>query len=163
MRKSHLNPLPRHPEIFNRAFIFFLFGTIGAFPPIVWIPRINIQGILSLRHSRNLQSGIHVFASSLVFKYCGPLIEAFRGDEQGMIEPFRNDGLEESLSAEGQEKNMWFPVKAASPLLIFAHPYSPPMGNERIRMRVASNTTMLPCFRGFSTFGKLARRRANCA
>jgi len=25
---------------------------------------------------------------------------------EGMIEPFRNDGLEESLSAEGQEKNM---------------------------------------------------------
>ena len=26
-----------------------------------------------------IQAGIHVFAFSLVFKYCGPLIEAFRG------------------------------------------------------------------------------------
>ncbi len=72
LRKSHLNPLPRHPEIFNRASIFFLFGTIGAFPPIVWIPRINIQGILSLRHSRNFLSGIQVFASSLVLNTVDP-------------------------------------------------------------------------------------------
>ncbi len=35
---------------------------------------------LPRRHSRNLQSGIHVFAFSLVFQYCGPLVEPFRGD-----------------------------------------------------------------------------------
>ena len=44
-RESTLSPVM--PEILNQASMFFLFGTIGAFPPIVWIPRINIQGILS--------------------------------------------------------------------------------------------------------------------
>ena len=38
---------------------------------------------LPRRHSRNLLSGIHVFAFSLVLNTYGPLIEAFRGDGQG--------------------------------------------------------------------------------
>ncbi len=41
-----------------------------------------------IRHSQNLQSGIQVF------KYCGPLIETFRGDEKGAIEAFRSDDTE---------------------------------------------------------------------
>ncbi|MGB4412564.1 MAG: hypothetical protein WBI47_07835 [Atribacterales bacterium] len=37
---------------------------------------------LSLRHSRNLQSGIHVFAFFFGLKYCGPRLKDCRGDEQ---------------------------------------------------------------------------------
>jgi len=35
------------------------------------------------------------------FKYCGPLIEAFRGDEKKVIEPFRNDGQGDGGGVQG--------------------------------------------------------------
>ena len=34
-------------------------------------------------------------------KYCGPLIEAFRGDEKKVIEPFRNDGQGDGGGVQG--------------------------------------------------------------
>jgi len=43
-------------------------------------------------HSQNLLLGIHAFAFFFGLKYCGPLIEPFRGDDKRMIEAFRNDG-----------------------------------------------------------------------
>ncbi len=46
-------------------------------------------------HSRNLLSGIHIF------RYCGPLIEPFRGDDKRMIEAFRNDGYGDDRAFRG--------------------------------------------------------------
>jgi|GEM_PF-5994715 len=54
---------------------------------------------LPRRHSRNLLSGIHVFAFSLVLNTYGLLINTLRGDEKGEIEPFRGDGQGRSLRA----------------------------------------------------------------
>jgi len=44
---------------------------------------------------------IHVFVFSLVFQYCGPLIETFRGDGRRVIEPLRNDGQGDGGGVQG--------------------------------------------------------------
>jgi len=41
----------------------------------------------------------------LVFKYCGPLIGAFRGDDTGTIEAFRNDGHGDDRAFRGDGTN----------------------------------------------------------
>jgi len=57
-------------SIGNPSFCFF--------PFVLLLGRI---GRVSHHYSRNFLSGIQVFAFSLVFQYCGPLIEPFRGDD----------------------------------------------------------------------------------
>jgi len=88
IRHPHHSSFPKffigNPKAFTEGGFFSLTGLLCflffVFPGVM---RGQRPLIVLLRHSRNLQSGIHIF------KYCGPRLKDCRGDEQGAINTFR--------------------------------------------------------------------------